>query len=67
MRDLKIVVSPYGDAIITLARYGPLETTIIATKIDDTFQPIATLKNKATNVVGATASTPPVAPPVKFF
>ena len=67
MRDLRIIVRQYGDILVTVARSAPVETKVIVKQIGDTIEPLSILKQKGSDVVGATPTVPNVAPPVNFF
>ena len=67
MRDLKIVVRQYGDILVTVARSAPVETKVIVKLIGNTIEPLSILKQKSSDVIGATPTVPNVAPPVSFF
>ena len=67
MRDLRIIVRQYGDILVTVARSAPVETKVIVKMIGDTIEPLSILKQKGSDVVGATPTVPNVAPPVSFF
>lgn len=67
MRDSKIVVTNYGDHIITVARSAPVEIKIIVKQVGNTIETLSQLKQKGTDVLGTTPTVPNVAPAVGFF
>jgi hypothetical protein len=67
MRDGKIIVTKFNDVIVTVARSAPVEIKIIVKQIGDTIEPLSVLKQKGSDVIGATPTVPNVAPPVSFF
>lgn len=67
MRDGKITVKKYEDILVTVARSAPIEIKIIVKQIGQTIEPLSVLKQKGSDVIGATPTVPNVAPPVSFF
>lgn len=67
MRDGTIIVSNYGDHLITVARSAPVEIKIIVKQIGNTIETLSQLKQKDADVVGTTPTVPNVAPQVSFF
>jgi hypothetical protein len=67
MRDLRVTMRQYGDILVTVARSAPIEVKVIVKKINNTIEPLSILKQKGSDVVGATPTVPNVAPPVSFF
>jgi hypothetical protein len=67
MRNTRIVVTDFNNTLVTVARSAPVETTIIVQKIGQTIETVTTLKNVASDILGITANTQPVAPPVNYY
>jgi uncharacterized Rossmann fold enzyme len=67
MRDGTIVVSNYGNHLITVARSAPVEIKIIVKQVGDTIETLSQLKQKGTDVLGTTPTVPNVAPAVGFY
>lgn len=65
MRDGKITVEQVGDILITMARTAPIQTTIIAKKInDDIIETLSALKLAESNLTGTSPTIPRDSPTV---
>lgn len=64
MRDLKVVVSKYNDLLITVARYTPVEQTIIVKNNNGIVETLSVRKEKASGLLDQTATVPREAPVV---
>lgn len=64
MRDTKIVVSKYNDIIITIARYTPVETTLIVKNNNGIIETLSVRKERASGLFDVAATVPREAPVV---
>ena len=64
MRDLKVIVSKYNDLLITVARYTPVEQTIIVKNKNEIVETLSVRKEKASGLLGVVATVPREAPVV---
>lgn len=64
MRDIKVVVSKYNDILITIARYTPVEQTLIVKRNNDYIETLSIRKEKAAGLFDVVATVPRQAPVV---
>lgn len=64
MRDTKIVVSKYNDLLITIARYTPVEQTLIVRNNNGIIETLSVRKEKSSGLYGIPATVPREAPVV---
>lgn len=64
MRDLKVIVSEYNNLLITVARYTPVEQTIIVKNNNGIIETLSIRKEKASGLLDVAASVPREAPVV---
>lgn len=64
MRDLKVIVSKYNDLLITVARYTPVEQTIIVKNNNGIIETLSIRKEKASGLLDVAATVPREAPVV---
>jgi len=61
MKNGRVTVHNANGILITVARTAPVQTTIIATRVNNTIETITNLKQVAAAVIGVQANTGPVA------
>lgn len=64
MRDLKVIVSEYNNLLITVARYTPVEQTLIVKNNNGIIETLSVRKEKASGLLDVAASVPREAPVV---